>query len=215
LIEDLIQFLLGLDPVWIYLAAAAIAFVENIFPPFPSDIVLVAIGSLVGLGTIDFSAALGLASLGGTLGFVTMYKIGDWFGLRILETGKIRFIPLDQVHKVEHWFKKYGYVVVVANRFLSGTRAVISFFAGMSELSLMRCTILSAVSALAWNGILLFAGKELGQNWKVISSYFETYGRITTILLAIALVVAVVRMVYNKHRRSKSREESPAVPPST
>ena len=89
------------------------------------------------------------------MGFVTMYKVGDWFGRKILERGKIKFIPLDQVHKVEGWFHKYGYLVVVGNRFLSGTRAVVSIFAGLSELSLLWCTILSFLSALLWNGILL------------------------------------------------------------
>ena len=196
--EDIVQYIVGLNPIWIYVSVCSVAYLENLFPPFPSDVVVVAVGSLVGVGTIDFSLALLLATAGSTLGFVSMYKIGDWFGVRILETGKIKFIPLDQVHKVERWFRQHGYAVVVANRFLSGTRAVVSFFAGMSELSLFNCAILSFISALAWNFILLFAGQKLGENWKNISPYFEAYGKIATAIVLTALLFLLVRYFYKR-----------------
>ncbi|MBI3111836.1 MAG: VTT domain-containing protein, partial [Ignavibacteriales bacterium] len=112
--EEFIQSLAGLNPGWIYLAVAGIAYIENIFPPFPSDVIVVFAGSLAGLGTVDFTTALLLATAGSTLGFMTMYKIGDWFGDHILETGKLRFIPRESVHRVEGWFRKYGYLVVIA-----------------------------------------------------------------------------------------------------
>ncbi|HEY6951552.1 MAG TPA: DedA family protein, partial [Bacteroidota bacterium] len=128
--EHLIQYLLQTNAIWIYLFVCLVAYVENIFPPFPSDVAVVAVGSLTGLGTVNFPLTLLCCTAGSTLGFISMFKVGDWFGQKILERGKMRFIPLDQVHKVEGWFHKYGYWVVVGNRFLSGTRAVVSFFAG-------------------------------------------------------------------------------------
>ena len=198
--EDFINRLTQLDPFWIYVAVAGIAYIENILPPFPSDVIVVAAGSLVGIGTIDFTVALVLATAGSTLGFMTMYKLGDWFGDQILEKGRIKFIPLDSVHRVEKWFKKYGYWVVVANRFLAGTRAVVSFFAGMSELPILNATALSCVSALAWNLILLYAGKELGENWRSILIYLQAYGQTITIVAIVAAVVLVWRYLYKRKR---------------
>lgn len=198
LVEDIVQYIVGVNPVWIYVSVCAVAYLENLFPPFPSDAVIVAVGSLVGVGTIDFSLALLLATIGSTLGFLSMYKIGDWFGVRILEAGKLKFIPLDQVHKVERWFRKHGYYVVVANRFLSGTRAVVSFFAGMSELSVVNCSILSFLSALAWNFILLFAGQTLGENLKTITPYLQAYGIIVTAIVLAALVFLLLRYFYKR-----------------
>lgn len=197
-VEDFINSLTQLDPFWIYVAVAGIAYIENILPPFPSDVIVVAAGSLVGIGTINFTVALVMATAGSTLGFMTMYKLGDWFGDKILEKGKIKFIPLDSVHRVEKWFKKYGYWVVVANRFLAGTRAVVSFFAGMSELPILNATALSCVSALAWNLILLYAGKELGENWRSILIYLQAYGQTITIVAIVAAVVLVWRYLYKR-----------------
>jgi len=199
-VEDFINNLAQLNPFWIYVAVAGIAYIENILPPFPSDVIVVAAGSLVGLGTLDFTLALVLATAGSTLGFMTMYKLGDWFGDKILEKGRIKFIPLDSVHKVEKWFKKYGYWVVVANRFLAGTRAVVSFFAGMSELPILNATALSCVSALAWNFILLYAGKELGENWRSILIYLQAYGQTITIAAIVSAVILVWRYLYRRKR---------------
>ncbi|MDP2885631.1 MAG: DedA family protein [Ignavibacteria bacterium] len=198
--EEIIRHLLALNPIWVYLSVFGFAFMENMFPPLPSDVVVLFVGSLVGMGTIDFTAALVVTTIGSTTGFVAMYKVGDWFGAKILETGKLRFIPLDSVHKVEGWFRKYGYVLIVINRFLTGTRAVVSFFAGMSKLPLTPTTALSFVSALVWNFLLLFAGKELGENWQVIAAYLETYSKAVTGILMVAVILFVGRYVFYRLR---------------
>ncbi|MBI2618695.1 MAG: DedA family protein [Ignavibacteriales bacterium] len=196
--EDFLQNLSELNPLWVYLTVAGIAYIENILPPFPSDVVLVACGALIGIGRIDFVATVLIATAGSTLGFMSMYKIGDWVGDRIIETGKIKFIPVESVRKVEEWFRRYGYAVIVVNRFLAGTRAVVSFFAGLSELSLWKTTVLSFVSALVWNTILLFAGKTLGSNWSAILFYLETYSKSVTAIVILALLILVGRYFYRR-----------------
>jgi membrane protein DedA with SNARE-associated domain len=203
-VEELIRRLSSLNPFWVYCTVSGVAFIENIFPPFPSDVLVVFAGSLAGLGTIDFTVALILTSLGSTAGFVLMYKIGDWFGLRILETGKLPFIPTDQVHKVERWFRKYGYFLIVANRFLAGTRAIVSFFAGMSELPLLSTSILSFVSALLWNFTLLYAGLKLGENWQVIAFYIATYSKIITLIIAVIALLLIGRYLHRQSRQDKN-----------
>ena len=209
--EQFVNYFAALNPVWVYCVAGAIAYIENVFPPSPSDVILVAAGSLAGIGRVDFALLLVLSTIGSTAGFLTMYKVGDWFGVRILETGKFKYIPIENVHKVEAWFKKYGYWVVIANRFMAGTRAVVSFFTGMSELSLWRTTILSFLSSLIWNYILLFAGKELGQNWKEISFYLETYGKVVTVILIVAFLVFLGRYYYKNRNRQKPAGKSTSV----
>jgi membrane protein DedA with SNARE-associated domain len=199
-LEDLVQYLQTLSPLLIYLAVFSIAFVENIFPPFPSDVVIVFAGSLISLGQVGFVEILLLSTVGSTVGFIVMYKIGDWFGDNILEQGKIKFIPVDSVRKVEAWFVKYGYWIIVANRFLAGTRAVVSFFAGMSELDLLKTTALSFFSALLWNAILVSAGLYLGKHWERIGYYLGTYSQVVTGILVLVAIFFVARYFYNKNK---------------
>lgn len=203
-VQEIADYLVSLNPLWIYLVLISVCYVENIFPPFPSDVMVVAVGSLLAAGRVQFPIGLLVATAGSTLGFMTMYKIGDWFGDRILETGRIKFIPVESVHKVESWFRVYGYWIIVANRFLAGTRAVVSFFAGMSELSLSRTTVLSFFSALLWNAILLEAGKALGDNWSHISVYLEAYSKGVTSLLLLGVLALVGHYLYRRRRSKRS-----------
>ena len=196
--QDFFQYLSGIDPLVVYGLVLAFALVENLFPPSPSDVMIIAAGSLVGMDRLDFLIAVFSATVGSVSGFILMYKIGDWFGDHILEKGKIKFIPLEAVHKVERWFARYGYLVIVVNRFLTGTRAVVSFFAGMSELRLSTTILLCAVSALVWNTVLVSIGYYLGQNWDKISLLLNTYSQLATALAILVVIFLVIRYVLSR-----------------
>ncbi len=206
MLEQTIAYLSHVDILWIYVAIFAIAYIENIFPPFPSDVIVVFAGSLVAIGTGSVFITLFLATAGSTLGFMSMYWIGDQFGDRVLETGKLPFISRDLVHKVEVWFRRYGYWVVIGNRFLAGTRAVISFVTGIAEMNLMVTTGLSAVSALVWNSILIYLGYLVGDNWRIIGEYLASYSKIVTAVITLAILIWAVRAWYIKRRSNGSKE---------
>ncbi len=187
-------------PIYLYLAMFFFAFLENLFPPSPSDLVIAFGGSLVGVGELNLFAAIFFSTLGSTAGFVVMYYIGFFFGTELVDSGKLRFIPLDKVKTVEHWFKKYGYGLVVANRFLSGTRAVISFFTGLSELPIAITIPLCAISALIWNTILISAGALLGHNWRQLEHYLGIYGTIIGGIILLVIFFYVVRFFRRRPR---------------
>ena len=202
--EEIIHYLQTLNPMLVYGLIFGIAFVENIFPPSPSDMVIVFGGTLIGLGRVGFVETLLCATAGSTAGFLVMYKIGDWFGDNILERQRLKFIPIDAVRKVEEWFRTYGYWIIVVNRFLTGTRAVVSFFAGMSELKLVKTTVLCFVSALAWNAILVTSGYLLGQNWERIGFYLRTYSEVVTGIVIVVLLFFLGRYFYTKRNSRNS-----------
>ena len=202
--DSLLDFLVGLSDVWLYIAIFFIAYIENVFPPSPSDVIVLFAGSLVGMGRLDFLPVVTAAILGSTTGFMSMYAIGHWFGDTIVEAGKLKFIPLDQVQKVERWFRRYGYWVVVANRFLSGTRAVVSFFAGLSKMNFMVTTILSFASAAVWNLILVSGGNELGRNWHVIGRFISTYSQVIIITTLLLAAIWLIRFWVRRHNNRKA-----------
>jgi membrane protein DedA with SNARE-associated domain len=137
-----------------------------------------------------------------------MYRLGVWFGLKYIEGGRIKYLPVESIRKVEEWFGRYGYWVVVVNRFLTGTRAVVSFFAGMSRLRLGLTTVLCAVSALLWNAILISGGYYLGRNWERIGFYLTTYSQIVTTIVVTVVVVVVVRYLMKRNeKKAHARSE--------
>ncbi len=202
--EDLIRQLQSVDPWLVYTAVFSIAFIENIFPPSPSDMIVVFGGALAGMGRAGYVETLVSATAGSTLGFMAMFAVGHWFGTRLLGHKLLKFIPREAILKVEGWFRRYGYWIIVGNRFLAGTRAVVSFFAGMSELKLVRTTLLSAASALAWNLILVTSGYYLGQNWQRIGFYLSTYSQVVTALIVLIVLVWLVRFFSRRNNGKAS-----------
>mgnify|MGYP001145672582 CR=1 FL=1 len=192
MVEQIIEFLKTINPFLIYFAVFGIAFIENIFPPFPSDVIVAFSGALAAVTDISLPLVIVFAVTGSTTGFIVMYFIGKLAGDKILEVGKIKFISPEAVFTVERWFQKYGYWLIIANRFLAGTRAIISFFAGMSEMNLKKTIILSAISSFIWNLILIFVGFYVGHNLHKISYYITTYNKV---VFAIILFVAILYII--------------------
>lgn len=205
-IEGLLALLQKLPPVGVLLAVFLVAYIENVFPPAPCDVLLIFAGTLVGAGTVGYVPAVAAATLGGTLGFMSAYAAGKYLDEHI-KAGKFsKFLPGSAFVQVEGLFQRYGYAVIVINRFLAGTRAVVSFFAGMSHMNLPLTTLLSAVSAAVWNSLLIYFGMSFANNWKQVVGYLALYSKLATVVVLLA--VGILLWVYFRRRRASSRAGS-------
>jgi len=198
--EDILTQISTFSPIWIYLTLFFFAFIENVFPPSPSDVLLVVGGTLIGTGAINFILALTFATLGSITGFMLMFYIGSTVDKKVIHSGRFKYIPLNAIEKVETWFRKYGYFIIVANRFMPGTRAVISFFAGMSNLDPKRTFTLCFVSALLWNTIMLYLGFVFGDNVAKVDEYLTTYTNIVIVVTAIIILFFIFRFFFRKRK---------------
>ena len=82
--DSLVNHLQELPPLGVLGMMFLIAYVENIFPPSPSDVLLVFCGTLIGIGTIGFIPSLLCATLGSTLGFMTAYSAGRLLDKKVI-----------------------------------------------------------------------------------------------------------------------------------
>ncbi len=200
MIEHILEFISQLTPFWIYVALFFFSFIENVFPPSPSDLVIVVGGSLIGTGELHFIPTLLISTLGSVAGFMTLFYIGTQLDRKVIQSGKIKFISMEALTKVEMWFKKWGYWIILANRFLPGTRSVISFFAGLSELDFKKTALLAAISAFVWNAVIVYLGVVFGHNIEIIDKYLSTYSNIAWIITAVIVLVFVIRFVIQKRK---------------
>ncbi len=199
LIEQFVYWLQQLPPYGVLALMFFVAYIENIFPPAPSDVILVFAGTLIGVGTVGFVPALIVSTAGSTLGFVTAYLLGRYFEQHVVAGRFGRFLPISAIHQVEKLFQRYGYGVIVANRFLAGTRAIVSFFAGMSKMNLPVTTLLSALSAAVWNSILLYLGVIFAKKWRTAAEYLEIYSTMVSVIVICVVIIFLV--VYFRRRR--------------
>jgi len=200
--EDILNNISSFTPFWIYVTLFLFAFIENVFPPSPSDLVVVIGGSLVSTGVISFIPALLLTTIGSVVGFMILFYFGSTVDRKIVHSGKYKYIPVDAIEKVELWFKKYGYYVIIANRFLPGTRSVISFFAGMSMMDAKKTILLATLSSFVWNAIIIYLGYIFGNNVSVVDKYLSTYSNIA-IAITVVVVIILVMKFYLSRKKNK------------
>ncbi len=199
-IESLID---QVEPFTAYTILFISAFVENTFPPIPGDTVTVLGAYLITTGKLSFVGVWLSTTIGSVLGFMTMYFIGLTFGRRFVENEKrAKIFGVENIEKTKIWFSNWGYWVIFANRFLSGTRSVISLFSGMVGLTWLKVLVLSLLSALIWNGLLMYAGYMLGVNWENITNIVSQYNNIVIAITVIVIGFIVYKYIMKKKNKN-------------
>jgi len=205
MVEFLESLFSDISPAMAYLVLGVSAFTENVLPPIPGDTVVVLGAYLISIGQLNFWGVYISTTIGSVVGFMTMYYVGRKFGRSfIYKKSRSKIFKEDDIRKVEVWFGKWGYWVIVANRFLSGTRSVISLFAGLFHLNVLLVAALCLISALIWNGLLLLAGMMVGNNWGLISDIISQYNKV---LIALTVII-IGYIIYRKYYAKKSEKES-------
>ena len=204
MLEYVLHQLSGLDATAIYLVLFFFAFIENVFPPSPSDVVVIVGASLIATTGVDFIPILLITSVGSAMGFILMYYVGSRFGEKIVRSGKLKFISVDALENADLWFSKYGYWLILANRFLPGTRSVISFFSGVHNLRVLKTFIFALISATLWNIFIIFMGMKLGENAEIIDYYLKTYSNVVVLLTVLVGVAIFVRHHIKKRKKNKA-----------
>lgn len=214
LVQDFIAWMSDVPPLWAYGIILLIAYGENVLPPIPGDLIVVFGGYLVGIGRLDFVVVVLLSTLGGALGFMTMYAIGLKLGRAIKDPERLQWLPQHQIEIVEQWLRKWGYGVVLANRFLSGARSVISLTVGMARMDARKTTIYATISAAVWTLLITYAGYAVGENWEIVTEYLSQYGRFVLVVLVLIAVVQGTRYMLRK-KREDAHDASPTTPPDS
>lgn len=204
LTRDFISWVNTLPVSSIYLVFFLVAYVENIIPPIPGDVLVAFGGYLAAENVVGLFPVLVLTTIASVIGFMTMYWLGNHWGVRIKEQKNkfwlVKFIPLKYINKVRSWMQRWGMGVVLANRFLAGTRSVISLTAGISHTRISYTIVCSTVSSLLWNGILLAFGWIVHENWYLIGDYLSVYGRIILTAIVLFLLIKLGISYFRKNR---------------
>ena len=172
----------------------ALSFLEVVFPPIPSEIVLPLAGYQVQLGRIDLVAVVVLSIVGAYLGSLVLYWVGRVVGLeraaRIAD--RVPLMDAEDVTKSAEWFHRHEGAAVFTGRFIPGVRSLISLPAGAARMSLWKFSVLTVLGSGLWNGLLIGLGLALGTQYELVESYghYLDYAFYAAILGVLAWAVA-------------------------
>ncbi|AVQ99783.1 alkaline phosphatase [Oceanobacillus iheyensis] len=190
-----------------YLGILLMMALENLFPPIPSEIVLPFGGFLTTYTSITVWGVVIAATIGSLLGAVILYWVGTFLDVDRLERiikrwGRIARIKVEDVHKADAWFDKYGYWTVLIGRMVPVVRSLISIPAGMSNMRFGLFMLFTLIGTLIWNSILITVGVILGESWHDITSFMDLYSDIVYFFLAVIFVI-LLYLYFRKKRQHR------------
>jgi membrane protein DedA with SNARE-associated domain len=175
-----------------YWGVAALTFLENLFPPIPSEVVIPLAGFVAAQGDLRLWLVVAAGSLGSLGGALFWYEIGRRIGERRLRRWVAkhgRWITLGQrdLDRAQAWFEQYGGAAVLLGRLLPGVRTFVSLPAGFTAMPLAPFLLYSAAGTVLCTAALAYAGVALESNFGVVSGYIDVIGYVLLAILAVVL----------------------------
>jgi membrane protein DedA with SNARE-associated domain len=188
-----------------YAGVFVLLFIENIFPPLPSEVVAPFCGFAAARGELSFPGVVVAAVLGSMVGQMPWYFAGRILGRRRVVALSGRFgrwltVTPHEVERVFDWFQRFGAASVFFGRMVPAIRAVISLPAGIAKMPLATFLAYSLAGTTIWMGGLAYAGYKLGQNYTLVAKYLEPG---TKIVVAAIVLIYVVRLALS-FRKAKA-----------
>lgn len=194
-----------------YLGIFFLIFVENVFPPIPSEVVLLFGGAMTAHTSLSVPMVIVMATIGSLMGAIVLYLLGRLLKaerLRRLFSGKfgriLRLKPED-VDKATLWFTKYEKKAVLICRCIPIVRSLISIPAGIAEMNFPLFLLLTALGSAVWNTVLVCVGAFLGEQWDRALPYLDKYSHLILILCVIAAVALVAYLVIRNRKKKKAK----------
>ena len=177
---------------------AALMFLENVFTPIPSELIMPLAGYNAARGVASFWVSVAAGAAGSLAGAYLWYMIGVAYGpvrLRRLIARHGRWLTMTeaQLDRAQGWFDRHGRSVVFFGRFVPTVRTLISVPAGLARMFLPRFLLFSGLGSLIWTMALAAAGYWLQDRYDRVDAWLNPVSTAVVVLLAAAYLWRVMR----------------------
>jgi membrane protein DedA with SNARE-associated domain len=192
-----------------YVGIALLMFLENLFPPIPSELIMPFAGFAASRGDLNFIGVLLAGTLGSLVGALPWYFVGYKIGCKRLASwadkhGRWLTLSGDEVKKANAWFEKHCGKAVFFGRLVPAVRTLISVPAGIAAMSWTRFIMYSLLGSMLWNSVLAGLGYQLGENYSKVAQYMDPVTKGIVGLIIAAYVYRVIRFKGSKPRSTPS-----------
>ncbi len=191
------EWITGLIERMGYLGIALLMFLENLFPPLPSEVIMPMAGYTASDGNLSIVGVLAAGTVGTLAGALFWFTVARKLGeerLRRWAERHGRWITLSpgDIDKLDAWFDAHSRWAVPVGHLVPGIRTLISIPAGIFGMGLTRFVLLTALGAGAWTSALGLAGYVLGSRFDQVDRYL---GSASTAIMGAILLLYLYRVV--------------------
>lgn len=213
LFEELSSFIEQIVLVFGVPGIAVIAFMENIFPPTPSEFLYPLAGKLAYDGDLSLIGVMLAGATGSVVGAFIFYHLGLYLGAERtrefigrygtfkLWRWQIELFTVEAFDQAMLSFEKRGGIIVMVARTMPLIHGVISIPAGVSAMNFPKFMIYSFIGALLWIVPTVLLGYFLGSQWESMLGLLDTYETLWYIIFA----VLIIYYLYSRWKNHRAR----------
>ena len=202
MIDQIVVWISSQPTLVVYLVLMVVAYLENVLPPIPGDLLLAFGGFLVAEQVLAAVPLVVVSTIGGAVGYMHMYYFGRRWGVKAIDHRWLAWVGTRRISRSLAWIRRYGLGMVYANRFISGLRSVIALASGMSKLPIGKTVLAASISSVVWTILMVMAGYWLGTNWSLVEVGLQRYGLGLGLLIAIGATSVLLRRILTKNKAS-------------
>jgi membrane protein DedA with SNARE-associated domain len=151
---------------WGYWGVFLLMFLEHLFPPIPSELIMPFAGFAAAKGHLHFSDVIAAGTFGSVAGVLPWYMAGRWLGLKRLRLivdshGRWLTVSRAELDTAFGWFDRHGPWAVFIGRLVPTVRTLISVPAGLACMPVGAFLIATSAGSILWTTGLAWAGYEL------------------------------------------------------
>lgn len=181
-----------------YVGIGLLMFLENLFPPIPSELIMPLAGFTAAQGKMQLFPAIAAGVIGTVLGAFPWYYLGKVVSEERIKGWADRYgrwlgISGADIDKANRWFDRHGKKAVLLCRMVPGVRTLISLPAGINAMPMVPFLLYSTIGTVLWVTFLTMAGYLLGNNYEVVDKYLDPISKIVAVTLVIALIIWIIR----------------------
>jgi membrane protein DedA with SNARE-associated domain len=173
-----------------YLGVAFLMFLETIFPPIPSEVIMPVAGVAAGQGRMTYGWVVASGTAGAMLGNIFWYLAARALGIVRLKPivnrwGRWLTVTWPEIERAERWFRVNGTFFVFLGRMLPTVRSLVSIPAGLLKMRFRSFVIASTLGTAGWTALLAGAGYKLGENYSEIDQWLGPASNAVLVVLAL------------------------------
>ncbi len=175
-------------PNWAGLIIFLIAFGESLLLVgilLPGAAILFGLGTLVGLGVLDFATAWFWSTLGAIVGDGLSFWIGHHYHEKLLSMWPVNRFP-RLIEQGREFFRKYGSMSVFLGRFVGPVRPIIPAIAGMMDMPVKRYVLVNIIASILWAPVYILPGVFLSQS---LAATAQVAGKLAILVAALVVMV--------------------------
>ena len=153
-----------------YLGVGFLMFLETVFPPIPSEIIMSIAGMAASQGKLGMAGVIASGTAGAMLGNIFWYLAARALGIVRLQPvihrwGRWLGMSWSEVQRGEKWFASHGTAFVLVGRLVPTIRSLVSVPAGLLKMRFRSFFIASTIGTAGWTALLAYAGYRLGEHY--------------------------------------------------